>query len=29
MEPKKDFSTVIMNQKKVPNKLIVNLFIYF
>lgn len=26
MEPKKDFSTAILDQKKAPNKLIVNFY---
>ncbi len=29
MEPKKDFSTAILDQKKAPNKLIVTPFVYF
>ena len=28
MEPKKDFSTAILDQKKAPNKLIVTLFLF-
>lgn len=29
MEPKKDFSTAILDQKKAPNKLIVSFLTYF
>lgn len=28
MEPKKDFSTAILDQKKAPNKLIVNFVLF-